>query len=132
MFDSTQTTYQGILRSTTQNSMVRQQRQQISELQFDKFPNPQSFLVWPIRFQNQVTASSDFPSEATLWIKEVEMVDSLEELKSSRSVSGKNSPNLVMLDAKIAPALNKIIQNSYFQEEGQSGGTESTQKDQFL
>ena len=29
-----------------QNYMVGQQRQQISELQFDKFPNPQSFLVW--------------------------------------------------------------------------------------
>ena len=29
-----------------QNYMVRQQRQQISELQFDKFPITQSFLVW--------------------------------------------------------------------------------------
>ena len=29
-----------------QNSMVRQQRQQISELQLDKFHNPQSFSVW--------------------------------------------------------------------------------------
>ena len=70
-----------------QNSMVGQQRQQISELQFDKFPSPQSFLVWKIRFKNQVTTCSDFPSEAMLWIKEVEMVDSLQELKSSRSVS---------------------------------------------
>ena len=35
-----------------QNSVVGQQRQQISELQFDKFPNPQSFLVWKIRFEN--------------------------------------------------------------------------------
>ena len=52
----------------------------------------QSFLVWKIRFKNQVTTCSDFPSEAMLWIKEVEMVDSLEELKSSRSFSGKNFP----------------------------------------
>ena len=43
-----------------QNSMVGQQRQQISELQFDKFPNPQSFLVWKIRFKNQMTICSDF------------------------------------------------------------------------
>ena len=28
------------------NSMFGQRRPQISELQFDKFPNPQSFLVW--------------------------------------------------------------------------------------
>ena len=31
---------------------------------------------------------------------EVEMVDSLDELKSSRSVSGKNFPNFEILDAK--------------------------------
>ena len=44
------------------------------------------------------------------------MVDSVEELKSSRSVSGKNFPNFGMLDAKIASALNKIIQNSQFKK----------------
>ena len=39
-----------------QNHMVGQQRQQISELQFDKLPNPQSFLVWKIRLKTQVTS----------------------------------------------------------------------------
>ena len=72
-----------------QNSVVGQQIQQISELQSDKFPHPQWFLVWKMRFKNQVTTCSDFPSEATLWIKEVEKNDSLEELKSSRSLSKK-------------------------------------------
>ena len=73
-----------------QSSMVGQQRQHVSELQFDKFPNPQSqsFLVWKIQFRNQVTTCSDFSSEAMLWVKEVEMVHSMEELKSSRSVAG--------------------------------------------
>ena len=33
-----------------QNCMVGQQRLQISELQFDKFHDLQSFLVWKIRF----------------------------------------------------------------------------------
>ena len=51
-----------------------------------------------------------------LWIKEVEMVDSLDELKSSRSVYGKHFPNFEMLDAKIASAQNKIIQNSHFKK----------------
>ena len=51
-----------------------------------------------------------------LWIKEVEMADSLDELKSSRSVVGKNFPNFEMLDARIASALNKIIQNSHFKK----------------
>ena len=40
------------------------------------------------------------------------MVDSLEVLKSSRSVSGKIFPNF----SKIAFALNKIIQNSQFKK----------------
>ena len=48
------------------NSMVGQQRQQISELEFDKFPNPQTFLVWKIRFKNQATTCSDFSLEAML------------------------------------------------------------------
>ena len=82
------------------------------------------FWFWKIRFKNQVTTCSDFPLEAMLWIKEVEMVGSLEELKSSRSVAGKNFPIFEMLDAKIAPDLNKIIQKLPLWEEGQSRGTE--------
>ena len=64
----------------------------------------------------KVTSCSDFPSEAMLCIKEVEMVDSLDELKSSRSVSGVIFPDHEMLDAKIASALNKIIQNLHFKK----------------
>ena len=115
-----------------QNDMVGQQRQQISELQFDKFPNPQSFLVWKIRFKTQVTTCSDFPSEAMLWIKEVEMVDSLEELKSSRSVCGKDFPNFEMLDAKIASALNKIMQNSQFKKKVSLEEQTAPSEDWFL
>ena len=44
------------------------------------------------------------------------MVDSFEEMKSSRSVSGKNFPNIGMLDAKMASAVNKIIRNSHFKK----------------
>ena len=65
-----------------------------------------------------------------LWIKEVEMVDSLDELKASRSVSGKNFANFEMLDAKIASARNKI-QNSQFKKKvslEESPGWVSTKK----
>ena len=110
-----------------QNSMLGQRRQQISELQFDKFPNPQSFLVWKVRFKNQATTSSDFPSEAMLWIKEVEMVDSLEELKSSRSVCA----NFEMLDAKFASALNKIIQNSQLKKKVSLEEQKAQKEDRF-
>ena len=51
-----------------------------------------------------------------LWIKEVEMVDSLDDLKSSRSIASKDFPNFEMLDVRVASALNKIIQNSHFKK----------------
>ena len=47
-----------------QNSMVVQQRLQISELQFDKFLTPSSFSCWKIRFKTQVSSCSDFTSDA--------------------------------------------------------------------
>ena len=111
-----------------QNSMVGQQRQQISELQFDEFPTPSSFLCWKIRFNNQVTTCSDFSSEEMLRIKKVEMVESVDELLSSRSIAGNNFPNFEMLDAKIASALNKIIPNSHFKKKVSLEGQKSPER----
>ena len=51
-----------------------------------------------------------------LWIKEVEIVDSVEIPESSRSSREHHSKNFEMLDARIAPALKKIITNSYFKK----------------
>ena len=48
------------------------------------------------------------------WIKEVEMVDSVDDLKSSLSVSGIQMPDFEVLDARIASALNRIIHSSHF------------------
>ena len=67
-----------------------------------------------------------------LLIKEVEMVDSLEELRSLRSVSGKNFPNFEMLDARIASALNKIIQNSHFKKKVSLEEQKAQKEDRFL
>ena len=47
------------------------------------------------------------------WIKEVEMVDSVDDLKSSRSIKGTPGPDFGLLDARIASALNQIIHNSH-------------------
>ena len=67
-----------------------------------------------------------------LWIKEVETVDSIEELKSSRSVCGKDFPNFEMLDAKIVSALNKIIQNSQFKKKVSLEEHKAQKEDRFL
>ena len=67
-----------------------------------------------------------------LWIKEVEMVDSVDELISSRSVSGRNFPHFEMLDAKIASALNTIIQNSQFKKKVSLEEQKAQKEDWFL
>ena len=50
------------------------------------------------------------------WIKEVEMVESVDDLKSSRSIIGIPGPNFELFDARIASALNKIMQNTSFKK----------------
>ena len=60
------------------------------------------------------------------------MVDSLDELKSSQSVCGKDFPNFEMLDAKIASALNKIIQYSQFKKEVSLEEQKVQKEDRFL
>ena len=57
-----------------------QQRLQISDLHFDKFPTPATFSCWKIRFKTEVCTCSQFPSEAMQWIEEVEMVDSVDDV----------------------------------------------------
>ena len=47
------------------------------------------------------------------WVKEVEMVDSVDDFQYSSSTRGIQMPNFEVLDARIASALNKIIHNSH-------------------
>ena len=70
---------------SSKNYGADQQRLQISDLHFDKFPTPATFACWKIRFKTEVCTCSQFPTEAMQWIKEVEMVDSVDDLKSSSS-----------------------------------------------
>ena len=91
-----------------------QQRLQISDLHFDKFTTPATFACWKIRFKTEVCTCSQFPTEAMHWIKEVEMVASVDELKSSSSIRGIRMPDFEVLDTRIASALNRIIHDSHF------------------
>ena len=98
----------------SKNYGADQQRLQISDLHFDKFPTPATFACWKIRFKTEVCICSQFPTEAMQWIKEVELVDSMDDLRFSSSTRGISMPNFEALDARIASALNKIIHNSQF------------------
>ena len=113
---------------SSKNFGADQQRLQISDLHFDKFPTPATFVCWKIKFKTEVSACSQFPTEAMQWIKEVELVDSVDDLRSSSSNRGISMPNFEVHDARIASALNKLIHNSHFKMENQSGGTKSQER----
>ena len=63
----------------------------------------------------------------------MEMVDSVAESKSSRTIQGyTHFPNFEMLDAGIASALNKIIHNSYFKKKVSLEEQKAQKEDRFL
>ena len=92
---------------SSKNYGADQQRLQISDLLFDKFPTPATFACWKVRFKTEVCTCSQFLTEAMQWIKEVELVDSVDELRTSSSTRGISMPNFEVLDARIASALHK-------------------------
>ena len=117
---------------SSKNYGADQQRLQISDPHFDKFSTSATLACWKIRFKTEVCTCSQFPSEAMLWIKEVELVDSLDDLKSSCSVRGIRMPDFEVLDAKIASALNRIIHNTRFKRKVSLEEQKAPREDRFL
>ena len=109
-----------------------QQRLQISHLHFDTVTTPTTFARWKVRFKTEVNICSQFPTEAMQWIKEVEMVDSVDDLRSSSSTRGIQMSSFEVLDARIASALNKIIHNSRFKRRICLEERKAQKQDRFL
>ena len=81
-----------------------QQRLQISDPHFDKFPTLATFACWKV-----------------------------DDLKSSRSIGGTPGPDFELLYARIASALNRIIQNTRFKKKISLEEIEAQKKeDRFL
>ena len=116
----------------SKNHGADQQRLQSSDPHFDQFTTPATFACWKIRFKTEVCNCSHFPTEAMLWIKEVEMVGSVDDLKSSCSVRGIRMPNFEVLDAKIASALDRIIHNTQFKRKFSLEEQKAQKQDRFL
>ena len=96
-------------------------------------PHLQRFSCWEIRFKTLVSACSSSPSEAMVWIKEVEIVDSVDDLKSTRSIQrSTHFPNFEILGARVASALNKIIQKSTFKKMVSLEEQKAQKEDRFL
>ena len=117
---------------SSKNYGADQQRLQISDLHFDKFPTPATFACWKTRFKTEACTCSQFRTEAMQWIKEVEMVDSVDELRSSSLTRGISMPNFEVLDVRIASALNKIIHDSHFKRRISLEEQKARKQDRFL
>ena len=118
--------------NNSKNYGADQQRLQISDLHFDKFRTPATCVCWKIRFKTEVCTCSQFPTEAMQWIKEVELVDSVDELRTSSSIRGISMPNFEVLDVRIASAPNKIIHNSHFKRRIILEEQEAQKQDRFF
>ena len=62
----------------------------------------------------------------------MEMVESVDDLKSSRSIRGTQRPDFEIFDAKIASALNRIIHNTQFKRKVSLEEMKAQTEDRFF
>ena len=62
----------------------------------------------------------------------MEMVEAVDNLKSSCSIRGTPGPDFEVLDAKIGSALNRIIQNTRFKKKVSLEEMKAQKEDRFL
>ena len=97
--------------------MMENPRKQISDLHFDEFADTSDFQCWKTNFKIEECSCSGCLTVAMLWINEVEVANSVDDLKTSHSIEGHVFPDFEMLDAKVASALKRMkrtITNQYF------------------
>ena len=80
----------------------------------------------------EVCTCSQCPTEAVPWFKEVKTVESVDDLKNSRSIRGTHGPQFELLDARIAAALNRIIQNTRFKKKVSLEEMKAQKAERFL
>ena len=117
----------------SKNYGADQQRLQISDLHFDKFPYTRYVCLLEDKVQDRglYLFTISYGSNCS-GIKEVELADSVDELRSSSSTRGISMPNFEVLDARIASALNKIIHNSHFKKRIRLEEEKAQKEDRFL
>ena len=96
----------GPLQSNQQISGVPK-KEEAEKHEFEKFPNPNSFVVLKINFTSAF--APHFPSEAATWINDIDSARNIDELKSSNSILRRMLPDFEELDSEIASALKKLL-----------------------
>ena len=68
------------------------------------------FQSWKVKFKTEVSPRTADPQIDVLSINEVEVAKSIDELVTSRSITGQHKfPDVDMFDAMIASALQKLL-----------------------
>ena len=96
-------------RNYSQHGMMDFPRFPIAEMNFGKFPDSMEFHSWQVNVKTEVCTRTADPQTTIPWIMEVEEVKSIDELKTSRSIEGKEFLGFGVLDAAIASALKKLL-----------------------
>ena len=93
-------------------------RTQISELHVDKFRDTADSQCSKVNFKTEVCSNSGCPTIAKLWIKEVEIAESVDDHVTSQSIEGRDFLVFEMLDAKITSAMRRGSSPISISEEG--------------
>ena len=112
--------------------MMKNPRNQISELHFDNFCETSDFQCGKTNFKTEECSCFGSLSVAMLWIKEVEVAKPVDDLMTSQSIEGHEFHDFEMLDAKIAPALKRIVTNLYFRRRIDVEEQHAQEYDRFL
>ena len=92
------------------SGMMDYPRVLVTEWNLGQFPDSVEFQSWTLNFRTEVFMRTADPQVTMLWIKEVEVSKSIDELVTSRSITGQHDfPDFEMLDAMIASALKQLI-----------------------
>ena len=102
------------------------------KLEFVIFPTPSNVAVWKMNFKSEVRSGASYPSEAIVWIDEMDAALSMDELKTSESVAGRFIPDFEILDSKIASALKKKLTPNDFKKRVYMEETKAQKEPIFL
>ena len=81
----------------------------ITEWNLGKFPDTVKFQSWKVNFRPEVCLRTADPQITMVWIKEVDIAKSIEELVASRSVTGQHNFLDFDMPDVIASLLKKLL-----------------------
>ena len=116
----------------SQNGVMDSAKYPISELHLGKFLDSLEFQSWKVNFKTEVCTNSVFLQITMHWIKEVEIANSMDDLMTSQSITGRREFFDEMLDAKIVFALKKLPTSVHFRRRGSVEEKRAREDDRFL